>query len=235
MTTPPQSPAGGQTTTPFASMSLADFERIAIERNPTIKQAAAQFEAALARSLQAGLYPNPVVGYIQDQIGSFSQSLPTANGFAVQGKPSPGDNVGRIHPVAARDCRQAPAEPGQVCRGSERGPLAGDWPGASRAELRVRIQYFDVLAAERLIDLQREIVKLDNDAVRTTQEMRNVGQAGEPELLQARVQERRARVALRNAENQYRGDWEELVSLLGAPSCGRRRWTRSRSRRKSFR
>jgi cobalt-zinc-cadmium efflux system outer membrane protein len=49
------------------------------------------------------------------------------------------------------------------------------------------------------------------------QEMVNVGQANEPELLQARVRERRERVALRNAENHYRGAWEELVSLVGAP------------------
>ena len=82
----------------------------------------------------------------------------------------------------------------------------------------VRIQYFEVLAAERMIDIHREIVKLDNDAVRTTQEKYNVGQAGEPELIGARVQERRAKVALQKSENRFRGDWEELVSLVGAPS-----------------
>ena len=65
-----------------------------MQRNPTLEQAAAQFEAALSRSFQAGLYPNPTIGYVQDQIGSFSESKPTSSGFAVQGKPSPGDNVG---------------------------------------------------------------------------------------------------------------------------------------------
>ena len=68
-----------------------------------------------------------------------------------------------------------------------------------------------------MIEIHREIVKLDDDAVRTTQEMFNVGQAGEPEVIQARVQERRAKVALQKAENRFRGDWEELVSLVGAP------------------
>ena len=56
------------------ALGLADFERMALQRNPTLKQATAQFEAALNRSHQAGLYPNPVVGYVQDQIGSFSES-----------------------------------------------------------------------------------------------------------------------------------------------------------------
>ena len=74
--TPPAAPA-------VPTMSLADFERIAMQRNPTLSQAMAQFEAAMNRSLQAGLYPNPVVGYVQDQIGSFSESQPTSHGFAV--------------------------------------------------------------------------------------------------------------------------------------------------------
>ena len=51
-------------------------------------------------------------------------------------------------------------------------------------------------------------------------EMVNVGQANEPELLQAQVRERRERVALRNAENRYRGDWEELVSIVARRRSG---------------
>jgi cobalt-zinc-cadmium efflux system outer membrane protein len=58
---------------------------------------------------------------------------------------------------------------------------------------------------------------VNEDAVQTTEELANVGQANEPDLLQARVEASRARVALRNAENRYRGSWERLVSLVGAP------------------
>jgi cobalt-zinc-cadmium efflux system outer membrane protein len=198
------------------SIGLADFERIALAHNPTIKQAAAQFEAALNRSHQAGLYPNPVAGYVQDQIGSFSQSLPTANGFAVRGKPSPGDNVGAFiqwQIVTAGKLRLSRAKFAEEAS-------AARWQAIGQ-ELRVlnsvRIQYFDVLAAQRLIEIHRGIVKLDDDLVRTTSEMVNVGQAAEPELIQARVQERRAKVALQRTENRFRGDWEELVSLVGAP------------------
>ena len=73
-------------------------------------------------------------------------------------------------------------------------------------------------------------MKLDEDALRTTREMFNVGQAGEPEVIHAQVQERRAKVALQKAENRFRGDWEELVSLVGSPDYCRRRLKRSRSR-----
>jgi outer membrane protein, heavy metal efflux system len=198
------------------TIGLADFERIALDRNPTLKQATAQFEAALHRSRQAGLYPNPVLGYVQDQIGSFSESMPTSGGFAVRGKPSPGDNVGAFvqwQLVTAGKLRLSRAKFAEEAN-------AARWQAIGQ-ELRVlnavRIQYFEVLAAERMIGIHREIVKLDDDAVRTSQEMFNVGQAGEPEVIQARVNERRAKVALKKAENRFRGDWEELVSLVGAP------------------
>ncbi len=202
--------------TRFSSMGLADFERIAMQHNPTLKQAAAQFEAALSRSFQAGLYPNPTIGYVQDQIGSFSESKPTANGFTVAGKPSPGDNVGGFvqwQIVTAGKLRLSRAKFAEEAN-------AARWQ-AIYQELRVlngvRIQFLEVLAAQRLIDIHRELVKLDGESVRTMREMVNVGQANEPELLQAQVRERRERVALRNAENRYRGDWEELVSIVGAP------------------
>jgi cobalt-zinc-cadmium efflux system outer membrane protein len=198
------------------AIGLADFERIAMERNPTLKQAAAQFEAALNRSRQAGLYPNPVIGYIQDQIGSFSESMPTTAGFAVRGKPSPGDNVGAFiqwQLVTAGKLRLSRAKFAEEAN-------AARWQAIGQ-ELRVlngvRLQYFDVLAAQRMIEIHREIVKLDDDAVRTMEEMYNVGQAGEPDVNQARVHERRAKVGLKKSENRFRGDWEELVSLVGAP------------------
>ncbi len=197
-------------------VALADFERIALERNPTLKQAAAQFEAALNRSHQAGLYPNPTVGYVQDQIGSFSQTTPTSGGFAVKGRPSPGDNVGAFiqwQIVTAGKLRLSRAKFAEEA-------TAARWQAIGQ-ELRVlnavRIQYLEVVAAQRLIEIHREIVKLDEDAMRTAREMFNVGQATEPEVIQARVQERRAKVGLQKAENRFRGDWEELVALVGAP------------------
>jgi outer membrane protein, heavy metal efflux system len=221
---PPSATAGRMTGQPAQpadhavapTFGLVDFENLALQRNPTLKQAAAQFDAALHRSRQAGLYPNPTVGYIQDQIGSFSESQPTSGGFAVRGKPSPGDNVGAFiqwQIVTAGKLRLSRAKFAEEA-------TAARWQAIGQ-ELRVlnavRIQYFEVLAAQRMIAIHREIVKLDDDAVRTAREMFNVGQAGEPEVIQARVQERRAKVALQKAENRFRGDWEELVAVAGAP------------------
>jgi cobalt-zinc-cadmium efflux system outer membrane protein len=197
-------------------MGMGDFERIAMQHNPTLVQAVAQFEATLSRSFQAGLYPNPTLGYIQDQIGSFSESRPTASGFAVRGSPSPGDNVGGFvqwQIVTAGKLRLSRAKFAEEAN-------AARWQAIAQ-ELRVingvRIAFFKVIAAQRLIAIHRELLVLDQDSVRTTQEMLNVGQANQPDLLDARVRERRERVALRDAENRFCGDWEELVAIAGAP------------------
>src|SRR5262245_43953052 len=40
---------------PSTMLGLGDFERMAMERNPTLRQALAQFDAARSRSFQAGL------------------------------------------------------------------------------------------------------------------------------------------------------------------------------------
>src|SRR6266852_7564204 len=51
-----------------ALMTLDQFEKIAGESNPTLRQAEAEIRAANARRQQAGLYPNPTVGYTADEI-----------------------------------------------------------------------------------------------------------------------------------------------------------------------
>lgn len=45
-------------------LRLEDLERMALQNNPTLAQAAAFTLSAEGRKLQAGLYPNPKVGYL---------------------------------------------------------------------------------------------------------------------------------------------------------------------------
>src|SRR5262245_4003585 len=44
-------------------LRLEDLERMALAKNPTLSQAQASIRAADGRQIQAGLYPNPLVGY----------------------------------------------------------------------------------------------------------------------------------------------------------------------------
>src|SRR5262249_39118373 len=58
-------PAGGSAQTAACQpvLTLADLERMALHANPTLPQAQAAIRAAEGRRVQAGLWPNPVVGY----------------------------------------------------------------------------------------------------------------------------------------------------------------------------
>ena len=70
---------------PFTTgLSLSQLESIALESNPTLVQARAQVEASLSKSLQAGLMPNPVMGYVSEQMGAGGGPGETQGGFIEQ-------------------------------------------------------------------------------------------------------------------------------------------------------
>ena len=51
-----------------ALVTLEQVQKIAADSNPTLRQAEAEIRATKARQQQAGLYPNPTVGYTGDEI-----------------------------------------------------------------------------------------------------------------------------------------------------------------------
>jgi cobalt-zinc-cadmium efflux system outer membrane protein len=194
---PPSSPPA---TAPTA-LNLADLERIALQRNPTLVQAAARIDMSKGKALQAGLYPNPTIGYQGELIGVQGTAGEFQGGFI------------RQEIVTAGKLRLSRAKYQQETYQAE--------IQATAQQLRVvngiHMAFYDVLAAQRLIDIHRELLKNAEDAVKTTEQLVNVGQANEPDLLQAQIEAQRARVSLGNAEKRYRRDWEHLVTLLGAP------------------
>jgi hypothetical protein len=50
-------------------LDLASLEELALQSNPTLVQAGAQISVSRSKALQAGLYPNPTVGYQAELIG----------------------------------------------------------------------------------------------------------------------------------------------------------------------
>ena len=182
-----------------ASLTLAALEQMALERNPTLVQAATQIDISRAKALQAGLYPNPTIGYQAELIG-------VKNGA---GKSTPGEFQGGFiqqEIVTAGKLRLSRAKYQQEARAAEIQAMA--------QQLRVvnglHIAFYEVLTAQRLIENHGELVKNAEDAVKTTEEMVNVGQANEPDFLQAQVEANRERVALVAAQQRYRRSWDRL-------------------------
>jgi cobalt-zinc-cadmium efflux system outer membrane protein len=189
-----------------ASLGLADFEQIALQRNPTLVQVAAQIEISRAKALQAGLYPNPTIGYQGELIGARNEA----------GRATAGEFQGgfiRQEIVTAGKLRLSRAKYQQEARGAEIQAMAQQL----RVVNSITIAFYEVLTVQRLIENHRELVKNAQEAVKTTEQMVNVGQANEPDLLQAQVEANREKVALVAAEKRYRRSWEHLVTLVGAP------------------
>jgi outer membrane protein, heavy metal efflux system len=181
---------------------LKDLEKMAEEHNPTLAQAQREIEAARGRKLQAGLYPNPTVGYKGDEIrgGSYGGG---EEGFFVQ---QPIILGGKL--ALDRKVREAEEKERGVEADAQRQRVQND----------VRMAYYRVLAAQERLALKRSILGISQSTVRIVGQLGRVGQADETEILEAEAEEQRMEIAVGIAEQMLRREWTTLVSVVGVPS-----------------
>lgn len=182
-------------------LTLSTLEQWALESNPTLAQAAAQVEMSQGKALQAGLYPNPTVGYIADQIGA-AGTAGEFHGMFVQQEIVRGKKLKLSRAKYAQEAvlAQARQEAQQY-----------------RVVASVRKAFYQTLATQRQVQIRQELLKNAEDALKTTRGLLNVGQANKPDVLQAEVQVSRVRSDLRTAERRYRGHWKEMTAYVGIP------------------
>src|SRR3984893_13374679 len=154
---------------PSAGMTLEELNRLAVANNPTLGQAKAGVAAATGRALQAGLWPNPTVGYVGEEIrgGSYGGGQ---HGIFIQQNVICGSKLGLDRKERAEEGKQAVVE-------AEEQRL--------RVENGVRIAFYQSLAAQRMLDTRKALSAIAKDAVDTTQQLFNVGQADQPDVLQS--------------------------------------------------
>jgi outer membrane protein, heavy metal efflux system len=182
-------------------LTLAELEEMAVNNNPTLAQAAAEIRAATARRLQSGLYPNPTVGYQGEQIRAGNQRG-GEQGFFVSQDLVLGGKLGLNRQVFEQEKKQAEVE------GDEQ---------RLRVTNSVRLFYYQALAAQQMVDLRRKLSKLAEDAVTTSHQLGNVGQADQPDVLQAEVEGEQAQLAVVAAEQKQLRAWRALAATVGKP------------------
>lgn len=184
-------------------LELRDLEQIALESNPTLEQARMAVRAAQGRYVQAGLYPNPVVGYSGEDVGTdgtsgqqgavFGQEIVTAG------------KLQRGRAVAGREIEQAryrlEAQQWRVLNGVRRG-------------------YYEVLLAQRMVALNEELVRIGDEGLSATEKIKAALEVSRVDVLQARVEAERARLGLVQARNDHRTAWRRLAAVLGRPDVG---------------
>jgi len=183
------------------TITLEELQQMALQNNPTFAQSAANIQAAEGRKKQSGLYPNPTVGYQGEQIrgGSFHGG---EQGFFVQQDIVLGGKLGLNRKIFDQELKQAETEAEEQ---------------KVRVVTNVRMSYIQALAAQQTLELRQNLGKLANDAVETTHQLVNVGQADAPDALASEVEAEQAQLAVTMAEQNQQRVWKALAAVVGNP------------------
>ncbi len=182
-------------------LTLELLEDMALTGNPTICRAYALVGAARGNWLQAGLKPNPSVGYEGQQLGSgglaeqhgvlFSQEIPTGGKLRLNRAVAQGEVVVAEQELAAQ--RQ-------------------------RVLTDVRIAYYQVLVSQRQIELADELIRVSGEGSQSVDALFLAREVGRVDVLQAQLENEQAQILLQDARNRYDAAWRSLAAILGSPA-----------------
>jgi outer membrane protein, heavy metal efflux system len=194
-------PGRAQTPVSEQTLTLEELQQMALQNNPTFAQSAANIQAAEGRKKQSGLYPNPTVGYQGEQIrgGSFHGG---EQGFFVQQEIVLGGKLGLNRKIFDQELNQAEREAEEQ---------------KVRVVTNVRMSYLQALAAQETLELRQNLSKLADEAVETSHQLANVGQADAPDVLESEVEAQQAELAVTMAEQNQQRIWKALSAVVGNP------------------
>jgi cobalt-zinc-cadmium efflux system outer membrane protein len=185
-----------------SSLTLAELEKMALANHPAIAQAQASIDAARGRRRQAGLWPNPTVGYIGDEIARTPVFNNGEHGAFIEQRIVLGGKLRAASQVAAQEVAIS-----EAAAGAER----------LRVLNTVRSLYYQALGEQKLVDVRRELAALARRAVATTSELANVGQADRPDQLAVEVEASRLELGLTTAQNALLRTFRQLAAATGNP------------------
>src|SRR5229473_1044890 len=138
---PPKAAASPETSK--AGLRLEEFEQMALANNPTMAQVQANLRVAAGLTKQAGLYPNPTVGYYGDEIRGGYTRGGKQGGFVSQTIVT-GGKLRAARRVAELQANEVETS-GQVQR--------------LRILNNVRASFYQVLSAQRLVEVRQNLAK----------------------------------------------------------------------------
>jgi len=183
-----------------AGLTLEELNDIALASNPTLVQARMAVRAARGRYLQAGLYPNPVIGYEGADIG-LDDASGVHGAFVGQEIVTRGKlRLGRA--VAGHEIEQA-----RHVLELQRRRILND----------VCVGYYEVLLAQRMVEVNEQLVHIGEEGVKTTERLRTAMEVSRADVLQASIEAETAKLSLIEARNHRFAVWRQLAAVLGQP------------------
>lgn len=183
------------------ALTWADLKGMAFQSNPTLAAAVARMNVARGQQVQAGLYPNPVIGYHGVEMGlrgtSGQQGGFISQRFITAGK------LGLDQAIAGKEIDEAHF----LFHAQEQRVLSD-----------LRIRFYDVLVAQRRVTLTTKLAGIGSELVTATEKLIEGRQGTENDLLQAEIRADESHILLDNARNQNFEAWRRLVAVVGIPS-----------------
>jgi cobalt-zinc-cadmium efflux system outer membrane protein len=177
---------------------LALLKSLALERSPTLLEASAQIDALIGKRVQAGLWPNPDVGFSGQQIGS--RGLAEQNGVYVGQKIITAHKLATDQSVVSQEIRRA-----QYFYDAQR----------LRLETDVTIAFYETLAAQKLLEQTDELTRIAEEGYKTTEALRRGSEASKIDVLQAKLEVDSTRILRDNAQHRLAAAWKNLVTIVG--------------------
>ena len=173
-------PAAKQSTGP---LSLEDLLALTRSHNPNLAAAAARVGEAQGRLIQAGLYPNPTVGYSGNQINDGPGTAGQQGGFVAQ----------EILTGGKRDIAREAARYGVT---------VADWAATAQwfeTQAKVKTAYYELATAKAVQRETDAAVQMFSEAIERTKKLADAGKGDAYDVTRLRVEhagnENRATVA----------------------------------------
>jgi cobalt-zinc-cadmium efflux system outer membrane protein len=186
---------------PMRQLGLTDLEGMALANNPSVARAANLVGAARGNWVQVGLLPNPSVGYDGQQLGS--GGLAEQQGVSVSQEVVAPGKLRLNRAVASREVARAEQE------------LAAQ---RQRVLTDTRIAYYQVLLAQRRIDVTSQLVGIGSEGLKAADAIFQAQEGSRVDVLQAEVEVDNAEILRQNARNRHAAAWQSLTAAIGIPN-----------------
>jgi outer membrane protein, heavy metal efflux system len=181
-------------------MTLEQLEDLALENNPILAQALAAITVNEGAAIESSLYPNPIMGYESDTVGSsFTRNY---QGVFVQ---QPIKTAGKL--PLARSIANIDVMNAQLAYERTKNDILRS----------VRAGYFNVLVAQRTIRFNEAFERMTRRVSNAVRERLKGGEHPAYELDQYNSLVSQARATLVQSQNRFIAAWKQLAVATGIP------------------
>jgi outer membrane protein, heavy metal efflux system len=184
------------------AVGLDDLVRIALDRNPRLGRATFAIDAARGRTLQAGLYPNPVLSATADELNDRQGRGGIITAPYVSQEIVTGGKLSLSQAVSAKEVDQATLA------------LLAERYGLIAA---IRAAYAEAYMLQRRVEILDDLARLAEQSAASGKKMLDGGLIPELDFLQLEIEQERVRANLESARKELTPVLRRLAATVGDP------------------